>query len=122
MLHVELLRLEQLVDVVDAQPEVLLLVQVVQVGFLSLAQGQKDLLHPDLVLGEHFVHHLVSELIKELSKILLGFGRVLVVLGPLAIHICHEATVLKESSAEEVDSTVDRQIALLAIFFIVDHL
>lgn len=68
MLHVELLRLEQLVDVVDAQPEVLLLVQVVQVGFLSLAQGQKDLLHPDLVLGEHFVHHLVSELIKAVSK------------------------------------------------------
>lgn len=66
--HVEFLGLEELIHVIDPHPEVLLLVQVVQVGFLRLAKGQKDLLHPYLVLGQNFIHHLISEFVETSRK------------------------------------------------------
>lgn len=69
VLHVELLGSEKLVHVIYAQPKVLILVQMVQVSFLSLAKRQQDVFHPRPFFVEHFFNHDVCEFIEESGEV-----------------------------------------------------
>ena len=45
VVHVEILRTEQLIDVINAQPEVLVFVQLIQVSLLLLTERQEKVFH-----------------------------------------------------------------------------
>lgn len=57
---------EEFIDMINAEPEVLVLIQTVQVCFLFLAKWEQNVLHAVSLLLKNFFNHDVSEFIEEL--------------------------------------------------------
>ena len=67
VLHVKFLCPEEFVYMINAEPEMLVLIQTVKVCFLFLAKWQQNVFHAVSLLLKNFFNHDVSEFIETIT-------------------------------------------------------